>query len=88
MKIDVKTSYGRDLKKIKDKALLQEVKVAVEEVEQAASLHLIKNLKQLRGGSNCYRIQVGDYRIGLKIEDGTVCFVRFLHRKEIYRYFP
>ena len=88
MKVEFKTSYGRDLKKIKDSALLLEVKSVVDEVEQAASLYLIKNLKQLRGGGNNYRIQVGDYRIGLKIEDGTVYFVRFLHRKEIYRYFP
>jgi mRNA interferase RelE/StbE len=35
-----------------------------------------------------YRIRLGDYRVGLKIENNTVCFVRFLHRKDIYRYFP
>ena len=88
MKVDFKTSYTRDLKKIKDRALLQEVKSVVEEVEQAASLSLVKNLKQLRGGGNYFRIQIGDYRLGLRIEGDTVCFVRFLHRKEIYRYFP
>ncbi|NUO82554.1 type II toxin-antitoxin system RelE/ParE family toxin [candidate division KSB1 bacterium] len=73
---------------MKDRALLQEVKSVVEEVEQAASLSLVKNIKQLRGGGNYFRIQIGDYRLGLRLEDDTVFFVRFLHRKEIYRYFP
>jgi mRNA-degrading endonuclease RelE of RelBE toxin-antitoxin system len=31
---------------------------------------------------------VGNYRLGLIIEAETVIFVRVLHRKEIYRYFP
>lgn len=35
-----------------------------------------------------YRIRVGDYRLGLALEGDTVILVRFLHRKEIYRYFP
>jgi len=86
--VDFKTSFTRDLKKIKDRDLLQEVKAVVEEIELAASLYLVKNIKQLRGGSNYFRIRIGDYRVGLKIEGDVVCFVRFLHRKEIYRYFP
>ncbi|NPA92437.1 MAG: type II toxin-antitoxin system RelE/ParE family toxin, partial [Chloroflexi bacterium] len=35
-----------------------------------------------------YRIRLGDYRLGLEIEGDTVVFVRFLHRRDIYRYFP
>jgi len=35
-----------------------------------------------------YRIGIGDYRIGLILEDETLIFVRFLHRKDLYRYFP
>ena len=88
MKISFKKSFSRDLKKIKDKVLLQEVKEAIEEVERATLLQTVSNLKQLRGESNCFRIQIGDYRIGLKQEGDVFVFVRFLHRKEIYRYFP
>ncbi|HEY4721787.1 MAG TPA: type II toxin-antitoxin system RelE/ParE family toxin [Anaerolineae bacterium] len=46
------------------------------------------NIKKLQGGTNYYRIRVGDYRVGLVVESDTVTFVRFLHRKDIYRYFP
>ncbi|MGH7494515.1 MAG: type II toxin-antitoxin system RelE family toxin [bacterium] len=81
-------TFAPDLKKIKEKQLLQQIKAIIEEVEQVPSIGAINNLKQLKGGENYYRIRVGDYRIGLKQEQETVVFVRFLHRKEIYRYFP
>ncbi len=41
-----------------------------------------------KGESSYYRIRFGDYRIGIKIEDDLVIFIRALHRKDIYRYFP
>ncbi len=88
MTLEFRKSFARDLKKIKEKQLLQQIKEIIEEVEQLPSIGAINNLKQLKGGENYYRIRVGDYRIGLKLENETVVFVRFLHRKEIYRYFP
>ena len=44
--------------------------------------------KKLVGAKDYYRIRVGDYRIGFKIDGSTVIFMRALHRKEIYKYFP
>lgn len=88
MNVDFKKSFTRDLKKVKDKTLLQLVKDAIEEVEQGLNLQAIGNLKQLKGGGSYFRIKIGDYRIGLKLEGDIVMFVRVLHRKEIYRYFP
>lgn len=88
MTLEFRKSFARDLKKIKEKLVLQQIKEIIEEVEQAETIGAINNLKQLKGGENYYRIRVGDYRIGLKLENERVVFVRFLHRKEIYRYFP
>ena len=88
MRVEFKKSFARDLKKTKEKQLLQQIKEIIEEVEHAPSVEVINNLKQLKGGENYYRIRLGDYRIGLKLENDVVVFVRFLHRKEIYRYFP
>ena len=50
----------------------------------------IRKLKErkVKGEKKFYRIRVGDYRLGVKIEGETVTFIRFLHRKDIYRYFP
>jgi mRNA interferase RelE/StbE len=86
--VEFRKSFARDLKKTKEKQLLQQIKEIVEEIEHAPTVGAINNLKQLKGGENYYRIRLGDYRIGLKLEHETVVFVRFLHRKEIYRFFP
>ncbi|MGV0029283.1 type II toxin-antitoxin system RelE family toxin [Phormidesmis priestleyi] len=59
-----------------------------EEIPNCISLEEIRNLTKLIDYENCYRIRVGNYRIGLLIEDNTLTFVRVLHRREIYRYFP
>jgi mRNA interferase RelE/StbE len=45
-------------------------------------------VKKLRGFSDYYRIRIKDYRIGLKLENGTLYFADFAHRKDIYKQFP
>jgi mRNA interferase RelE/StbE len=42
----------------------------------------------MSGAANHFRVRIGDYRLGLREQDSKVYLVRFLHRKEIYRYFP
>ena len=89
MNIEFKKSFARDLKKkTKDANLRLRIQEIIQQVEDADRIAEIKNLKKLRAEGNYYRIRLGDYRIGLTIEADTLCFVRFLHRSEIYRYFP
>lgn len=88
MKVLVEKSFGRDLKKIKDKRLLKQVQEIIAQVESAVSMSDVSNLKKLQGFDTYYRIKVGDYRIGVEILEGQVIFVCFLNRKNIYRYFP
>lgn len=57
-------------------------------IEKAASLDEIHNLKKLKGGGNYFRLRIGDYRVGIALENETVIFVRFLNRKDVYKYFP
>ena len=88
MKVEFRESFAKDLKGVKDKSLLERVKEVVETVEKVDSLAEISNLKKLKGGGNYYRLRVGDYRVGISVEGVTVTFVRFLNRKDIYKYFP
>ena len=88
MKAEFRESFAKDLKGVKDKGLLNRVKELIEVVEKADSLVDISNLKKLKGGSNYYRLRVGDYRVGITLENDMVIFVRFLNRKDIYKYFP
>lgn len=83
-----RSSFLRDFKVVRDKQLLARLKQVIEQFDSAESLTSLTNLKQLKGEKNHYRIRVGEYRLGLTVQGNTVTFVRFLHRKEIYRYFP
>lgn len=87
MKVQFRQTFAKDLEHIRDKRLLERIKEVVQSVERAESLEEIPHLKKLQGGSY-FRIRVGDYRLGLAVQGGEVTFVRALHRKEVYRYFP
>ncbi len=87
MKTDFRKSFARDLQSRKnDSTFLNRVKEAIECIEQAQTTSTIANLKKLKGESDYYRIRLGSYRIGIRIEDDLVVFIRALHRKDIYRY--
>ena len=88
MIVEFRKSFEKDLLKILDADLFQRIQEAIEQVENAEKLNEVSNLKKLKGDGDYYRIRLGDYRIGIKVNDGIVCFVRLLHLKEIYRYFP
>ncbi len=88
MKVEFRESFAKDLKGVKNKGLLKRAKELIEAVETANSVADISNLKKLKGGGNYFRMRVGDYRAGVTLENDTVIFVRFLNRKDIYKYFP
>jgi mRNA interferase RelE/StbE len=88
MKVEFKKSFLKDLKKLKNKSLQNSIYNCIIQIESAESLVEIKNLKKLTGFELHYRIRVGDYRIGLKLENDVVNFVVFEHRKDIYKIFP
>ena len=88
MNVAFRDSFARDLRRVTDQRLLNRVRAAIEAAEHADNLEEISNLKPLRGGGGYYRVRVGDYRLGLMLRGDELTFVRFLHRKEIYRFFP
>jgi mRNA interferase RelE/StbE len=82
-------SFLKDLKALKSTPAFDKIKTLVfDEIPICISLEAIRNLIRLTDHENCYRIRVGDYRIGVVIENSTIIFARVLHRREIYRYFP
>ena len=88
MKIDIRNSFLKDLKKIIDPTLKEQVEQAILSVKKAETLSDIPNLKKLRGYRIFYRIKIGDYRTGVMIENNLVTFFVFMHRKDIYKFFP
>ncbi len=88
MKLEFRVSFAKDLKSIRDKALLKRLRETIEEAERAKSPSEISNLKKLKGRGDYYRIRIGDYRLGITLAGNILVFVRFLNRKDIYKYFP
>lgn len=89
MRTQFTKSFAKDLRKHrKNQELLKQVQGIIEFVEQAGDTTTLPNLKQLKAEGRYFRIRTGDYRIGITIENDLVTFVRVLHRREIYRFFP
>jgi mRNA interferase RelE/StbE len=88
MKVTFRQSFARDLKNVKDQAVLDRVRRAIERIEAAATPQEFGDLKKMSGAGNFYRIRVGDYRLGTIVEGDHVEFVRCLSRRDLYRFFP
>jgi mRNA interferase RelE/StbE len=67
---------------------LHRVRDVIEEVERAKYATEVSNLKKIEGSANYFRIRLGNYRIGIVLERDSAILVRFLNRKDIYKYFP
>jgi mRNA interferase RelE/StbE len=89
VKFKVDKSFDRDIDKIKDKTLLRKIRKFISTIEEAASLSDILHIKKIEGYKSFYRIKIGDYRLGFEaLSNKEIVLIRFLHRKDIYRYFP
>lgn len=88
MKISFEASFARDLKGIRDKTLLKRIEQVIFEIKTATTLSQVKNLNKIRGYTTYFRIRLGDYRIGIELIEDEIIFVRILHRKDIYKFFP
>lgn len=81
-------SIIKDIKKIKDKKLLNSLKTTFVKLEDTEDLFQLSSVKKMSGHPNAYRIRIGDYRLGFYYEDRTIEIARFLKRNDIYKVFP
>lgn len=88
MRVEIEGSFAKDTKKVKDKKVLSKLADVIEGLSDITKLSDISNCKKLKGSSNAYRIRIGDYRAGFFVEDKTIRFSRFAHRKDVYNIFP
>ena len=88
MELEFRDAFPKDVKKIREAAVRKRIAAVISEARAASSLLDLKNVKELESNEVYYRIRVGNYRIGCKLEDQRLIFMRCLHRKDIYRYFP
>jgi mRNA interferase RelE/StbE len=89
MEVVFDRSFDKSLDKISDKDIKDKIINVIIGIESAKSLIDIANVKKMQGFKTFYRIRVGDYRVGIELEDSsTVRLIVALHRKDIYKKFP
>jgi len=88
MKILFEKSFLKDIRKLRDNQAKEQIARIIDEIKEADSIDKLPNVKKMKGHPSAFRIRVGDYRLGLFIEDDQVIMSRFLHRKDIYKLFP
>lgn len=88
MNVFFEKKFLKEISSLSDKKLRHSIERIIVSVENAPDLSSIPNLKKLKGGKTAYRIRVGDYRIGIDFDGTRFVFVRFMHRRDIYNYFP
>lgn len=89
MRIELKNSFTKDLKKLQhNRSLITQVYDTIYEIKTCESLSEISELRKLDGYKNYYRIRIGSYRIGVKCIGDKVVFFRILPRGIIYKLFP
>ena len=89
MKFRLEKSFDRDVDRIKDKKLLRRIRTFISTIKNVDTIGEIPHIRKIEGFESYYRIKIGDYRLGIElVSNREVILVRFLHRKDIYRYFP
>lgn len=81
-------SFARDVRGIRDKTLLKRLNDILLEIRTAAKLSDLSGVVPMSGHPGYYRLRVGEHRVGFFMSEDVVMLARFLHRREIYRYFP
>jgi mRNA interferase RelE/StbE len=88
MKVEFLDSFYRDLENQFQPQVKSHLIKTITAIEEAVTMNKFPNLKKLSGYKFVYRIRLGDYRLGLFIENDIVQIARFAHRKDIYKLFP
>ncbi|MFH1515583.1 MAG: hypothetical protein ABIG42_09010 [bacterium] len=88
MNVLYEKSFLRDIEKLRDQSVRDDVTVFIENIKKGDNPMALSNVKKLKGHHAAYRISIGMYRLGFFFENNTAILTRFLHRKDIYKRFP
>ncbi|MDX1919834.1 MAG: hypothetical protein SFU25_03760 [Candidatus Caenarcaniphilales bacterium] len=88
MKLLIKDSFQKELKKYKSGKLLKQVGEILEKIKLCKHIWDVGDVKLMQGTKDFFRIRVGNFRIGIKIQDETVFVIKFAIRGNFYKNFP
>ncbi|WP_304066225.1 type II toxin-antitoxin system RelE family toxin [Pedobacter glucosidilyticus] len=88
MEIVFNKKFLKDLASISSKQRVKIESYVFKDYSNAEDILNSGKLEKLKDYSQFYKIRIGDYRLGIKIEGNIFSYERVLHRKEVYKYFP
>ena len=88
MTVEYLKQFSKDLLKIKDESLKNNLFDTIVALKNAETLNVISNFKKLKGHQDAYRIRIGKYRLGFYFDGEVVEFARLDKREDIYKLFP
>ncbi len=88
MNIEITEAFLKDVQSARNAELEKRVSKMLARIKAAPSLINLPQIVAMSGHPGYYRCRLGDFRAGFEIQDGVIVFLRCLHRREIYRFFP
>lgn len=88
MIIEYRSSFLKDIKKIKDKKVKELIESVILNVKAAQNIENIHGCERLSSKGKYYKLKYPPYRIGVYIDKGIVEFIKFGTRENFYRNFP
>lgn len=88
MKVEYSKVFLKDIRKITDENLKNDIMKVIVDFKSAQSLSEMSNIKKMRGHSEAYRMRIGKFRLGFYYNGETVELERFVKRETIYKLFP
>ena len=81
MEVQYRQAFLKDLKQLKSSTSYQRIyDLAFTKLEAINTLEEISDIKAMRGYAGRYRIRIGDYRIGIEVNEAVIEVMRVLHR--------
>ena len=88
MRVKFGKLFSKDLLKIKDSTLKNDIVEVIELLENSESIQSVSNIKKMKGHSEAFRIRIGKYRLGFYFNGEVIELARFAKREDIYKLFP
>lgn len=88
MKIEFRSSFAKDIKKIRDNSVKELIKEVIDNAREAKVISDIKHIEPLTGKGKYFKIKTPPYRFGVYIDNGTIEFLKFGTRENFYNDFP
>ena len=88
MRVVTRSSFGRDLRKVRDAKVRDKVEQFLDAACAAKALGELPHVLPMTDHEGYYRVRVGKYRIGLYLDGESLEIVRVLPRRDFYRVFP